>query len=78
MGAEGLGLVDGEHAVLTATVPEFAAALAGLAADPARLDTMAAAARAFQQRQFGPARMSEAVADLLRPVAASVFPPLTA
>lgn len=67
MGAEGLELVDGEQAVLTRTVPEFAAALAGLAADPGRRTKITAAARAFQQRHYGPARMDEAMAALLRP-----------
>jgi polysaccharide biosynthesis protein PslH len=53
IGAEGLGLVDGEHALLADRPEEFADAVCGLLQDPLRRQTLGAAARTLAERQFG-------------------------
>lgn len=65
IGAEGLALVHGRHAMIAAEMNDFAAAVVRLAADPALRATLARQARAFQEASYGEAMMSAAVESLV-------------
>lgn len=65
IGADGLGLRDGEEILLADDMAEFAGALARLAREPALARQIAAQARAYQERNFGPRVIMDAVRDLL-------------
>jgi polysaccharide biosynthesis protein PslH len=53
IGAEGLGLIDGENALLADTPETFAAAVCRLLDDPALRARLGRAARALAERRFG-------------------------
>ncbi len=59
VGCAGLGLVDGEDALIRATPEEFAAAICDLLADASRRNRIAAAARQTVERRFSWAAIAE-------------------
>ena len=65
MGAEGLDLVDGTHALLADDGEAFADAVIRLARDPQLGRHLADEARALQQRRFGPEALDRGVAAML-------------
>ncbi|HEY8610217.1 MAG TPA: glycosyltransferase family 4 protein [Roseomonas sp.] len=65
MGAEGLDLVHGRHAMVVEDMAGFAGAVIALARDPGARRRMVEEARAFQQERFGPGVMNAAVASAL-------------
>ena len=67
LGAEGLGLVDGEHALLGATVADLADPVLRRVADPVLRHRRAAAARHRQQVAFGPTALDHGVAAMIDP-----------
>ncbi|WP_174290927.1 glycosyltransferase [Sphingomonas bacterium] len=65
LGAEGLDIVPGVHALIADTMPAFAHALIRLAGDLALREALAANARALQQERFAPAIFAAAAARLV-------------
>jgi glycosyltransferase involved in cell wall biosynthesis len=61
LGAEGLGLEDGRHARIVDGMAGFANAVIDLANDRPARNRMVAAARDFQQENYGPGAMNKAV-----------------
>jgi glycosyltransferase involved in cell wall biosynthesis len=70
MGADGLGLRDGEEILLAPDMQGFGEALLRLARNPELCDAIAGRARAFQQRHYGPEVICEGMRDLLGAAAA--------
>lgn len=66
IGAEGLDIVPGEHAMIADAPEDFADAIATLANDPARRRQLAAAGRALQERAFGPPAIAHALEEMLQ------------
>ena len=67
IGAEGLGLENGREAMLVDEVASFAEAVIALAQDPTARQRLAERARAYQQREYSPIAMDEAVRNALQP-----------
>jgi len=67
LGAEGLGLRDGEHLLLADTPAAFASALVRVLQDPALAQRLVAGGRAFVERHHSLAALREA--------ARRVYPP---
>lgn len=65
LGAEGLDLVDGKHALMADDPAGLAAAVVRLAGEPGLAAMLAANARAWQQQRFGPAALDQGVTELL-------------
>jgi polysaccharide biosynthesis protein PslH len=65
IGAEGLGLVDGEHALIVETMEELADAVLRLAGDPELRARLVRNAHALQQQRFGAAAMSRAITEMV-------------
>ena len=65
IGAEGLGLVDGEHALIADTPEAFAAAVVRLYRNPALWQRLSEAGRRHVDRSFGPAAVRERLRRLL-------------
>ena len=65
LGSEGIGLQHGENVLLADTMTDFAAALASLAGDPAKRQTIADQGRAFQQQHYTPTSINTAVNEML-------------
>ncbi len=63
VGCAGLGLVDGQDALIRSTPEEFAAAICDLLADPARRNQIGAAARQTVERRFSWAAIAESACD---------------
>lgn len=76
--AEGMGLVHGQHVLLTDTMQALGEAIVALARDPAHGDALADAAFALQQRSFGSRVIADALAKMLdaAPPAAPAAVPL--
>lgn len=70
VGADGLGLRDGVEILLAPDMRGFGEVLLRLARDPALRHAVAAQARDFQQRHYGPAVIMDGVRDLLGPATA--------
>jgi glycosyltransferase involved in cell wall biosynthesis len=66
MGAEGLGLVHGRHAMIADDMTEFANAVVALASDEGARHRMAEEARSFQEKAYGVSVLNDAVASALR------------
>jgi glycosyltransferase involved in cell wall biosynthesis len=66
MGAEGLGLEPGRHAMIAEDMAGFADGVIALARDPAARDRMAEEARRKQQAEYGAAALEGAVAEAMR------------
>jgi glycosyltransferase involved in cell wall biosynthesis len=64
-GAEGLAVRDGEHVLIADTMPDFAAALARLAGDPALRAALAREAGAYQRAHFGRPALQRGMSALL-------------
>ncbi|MFT5105480.1 MAG: glycosyltransferase involved in cell wall biosynthesis [Verrucomicrobiales bacterium] len=56
IGAEGLGLVDGEHLLIADSAEDFAAAVSRMAADPAMRKRLSAGGSALARAEYGWAR----------------------
>lgn len=65
VGADGLGLRDGEEILLAPNMKDFGQALLRLAQDPALRRAIAAQARDFQQRHYGPEVIMDGMRHLL-------------
>lgn len=65
VGAQGLGLVHGEHALIADDAQAFADALAWLFDDPARAATMGRAGQAHIRQVCGPEAVAAALQDVL-------------
>ena len=59
VGAEGLGLVDGEHLVIADSAADFVRAVGSLLGDPARRDRLSRVGRELVVREYGWERASE-------------------
>lgn len=66
MGAEGMGLIDGTHLLLGETMDRFADAILRLAEDPRLRESLADAARTFQQAHYTPQAIHRAVSGMVR------------
>ena len=65
IGAEGLELEPGRHALIADTMPDFATAVLRLLRDPALAAMMAGDARALQQAAFGPVMLKRGIDAML-------------
>lgn len=73
IGAEGLGLIDGEHALVADRPEDFASAVVRLHEDPALWGRIAAAGRAHIEQRLGPEAARAAVMTLLDGVVRTPF-----
>ncbi len=67
VGAEGLGLENGREAMLVEEVAGFVGPVIALARDPDARQHLADRARAYQQREYSPATMDEAIRVAMQP-----------
>jgi glycosyltransferase involved in cell wall biosynthesis len=65
IGAEGLDLVAGEHAVIVDDMTDFAREMIRLSQNPSERTRLAGNARAFQQECYGPAAMDRQIAAMI-------------
>jgi GT2 family glycosyltransferase/glycosyltransferase involved in cell wall biosynthesis len=73
IGAEGMGLVDGEHALVADAPQAFAAAVVRLCGDRALWERLAAAGRAHVAQRLSPEAARGALRALLRDAAPATF-----
>lgn len=66
VGAEGLELVDGEHALIRELGPAFDEAVAAVALGPARFQAMAGRGRELAWRRFSQGALTRIIRDALR------------
>jgi glycosyltransferase involved in cell wall biosynthesis len=69
IGAEGLGLIDGQHALLRDDVKSFAAGCIKLLQDPGLCSTLAEAGRAHLKQQFDSWEVEQQIVELIRSLA---------
>lgn len=65
IGAEGLNVTDGKEILLADTMDQFGRLIVKLSQDASPLTSVAAHARAFQQKNFGPEAFGSAMSKLL-------------
>jgi glycosyltransferase involved in cell wall biosynthesis len=65
IGAEGLDLVAGEHAIIVDDMAAFAHEMIRLSQDPSERTRLARNARALQQERYGPAAMDRQIAVMM-------------
>ena len=67
IGAEGLGIEPGVHALIADDMDAFAEAVISLAQDPALRAALAARAHALQQQRFAPRTIEHTIAAMVAP-----------